>query len=66
LVANCDLIQRQQDDELVATASLITGVVKTIVREYETADQLLKLSLDRFKKIGLTTGVSLGAECIRP
>ncbi|HEX5112934.1 MAG TPA: DUF4062 domain-containing protein [Saprospiraceae bacterium] len=64
LVSNTDLIQRQQDDELVATASLITGVVKTIVREYEVADQLLNLSLDRFKKIGLTTGVSLALSAL--
>src|SRR6185436_15533990 len=32
LVANLDLIQRQDDDELIATASFITGVVKTIVK----------------------------------
>ncbi|HJW27841.1 MAG TPA: hypothetical protein VJ508_01190, partial [Saprospiraceae bacterium] len=59
LVANCDLIKRQQDDELVATAALINGVVKTIIKEYDQADQLLQLSLERFKKIGLTTGISL-------
>ncbi len=53
------LIQRQDDDELVATASLITGVVKTIVKEYQVADILLNTSLDRFKKIALTTGISL-------
>lgn len=53
------LIQQQDDDELIATASLITGVVKTIVKEYQIADVLLNTSLDRFKKIGLTTGISL-------
>ncbi len=53
------LIQQQDDDELIATASLITGVVKTILKEYEIADVLLHTSLDRFKKIGLTTGISL-------
>ncbi|MEP6796327.1 MAG: DUF4062 domain-containing protein [Saprospiraceae bacterium] len=53
------LIQQQDDDELIATASLITGVVKTILKEYQIADVLLNTSLDRFKKIGLTTGISL-------
>lgn len=54
-----DLIMQQDDDELVATATLITGVVKTIVKEYCMADQLLNISLERFKKLGLTTGISL-------
>lgn len=54
-----ELILQQEDDELVATATLITGVVKTIVKSYEEADQLLLISLDRFRKIGLTTGISL-------
>jgi len=64
LVTNFELIQRQNDDELVATASLITGVVKTIIREYEVAHQLLQMSLDRFKKIGLTTGISLALSAL--
>ena len=64
LVTNFELIQRQNDDELVATASLITGVVKTIIREYDVADQLLQMSLDRFKKVGLNTGVSLALSAL--
>jgi predicted ATPase len=64
LVANFELVQRQPDDELVATASLITGVVKTIIREYDVAHQLLQMSLDRFRKIGLTTGVSLALSAL--
>ncbi len=58
------LIHQQDDDELVATASLITGVVKTILKEYEEADQLLQLSLARYKKIGLTTGISLALSAL--
>jgi len=54
-----DLIQQQGDDELVATASMITGVVKTIVKEYAVADVLLTDSHNRFKKLGMTTGISL-------
>ena len=59
LVKHLDLILRQNDDELVASATLVTGVVKTIMKEYKVADQMLYISLDRFKKIGLTTGISL-------
>jgi predicted ATPase len=59
LVKHLDLILKQDDDELVATATLITGVVKTIIKEYKVADHMLYISLDRFKKIGLTTGISL-------
>jgi hypothetical protein len=64
LVTNYELIQRQNNDELVATASLIIGVVKTIIREYDVAHQLLEMSLARFKKIGLTTGVSLALSAL--
>ena len=64
LVTNLELIQRQNDDELIATASLITGVVKTIIREYDVADVLLKQALERYKKIGLTTGISLALSAI--
>src|SRR5688572_23817042 len=59
LAQHLPLIQKQEDDELIATATLITGVVKTILKEYDVADQLLNISLARFKKIGLTTGISL-------
>ncbi|HZV71066.1 MAG TPA: DUF4062 domain-containing protein [Saprospiraceae bacterium] len=59
LAKNMSLIQSQDDDELIATSSMIAGVVKTIIQEYDVADQLLQVALDRFKKIGLTTGVSL-------
>lgn len=55
---NMEMILRQPDDELVATTTLITGVVKTILRAYDEADQLLNISLDRFTKLGLTTGMS--------
>lgn len=59
LGTNLEKIMSQDDDELVATATLITGVVKTIMREYDKADYLLNISLQRFTKIGLTTGISL-------
>ncbi len=58
IAQHLDLILGQDDDELVATATLITGVVKTILREYDAADQLLQVSLARFRKINLTTGIS--------
>jgi predicted ATPase len=64
LVKHLDLILRQDDDELVATATLITGVVKTIVKEYDIADQMLDISLERFQKIGLTTGTSLALSAL--
>lgn len=64
LVKHLDLIRRQQDDELIATASLISGVVKTIVRDHEGADYMLRISLERYKKIGLTTGISLALSAL--
>lgn len=54
-----EFILAQKDDELMATATLITGVVKTIVKEYDKADQLLQISLDKFTQLKLDTGVSL-------
>lgn len=59
LQKNLDLIQLQDDDELVATALLIAGVVATILKHYEIADKYLNSSLEKYKKIGLTTGISL-------
>lgn len=59
LQKNLNLIQLQDDDELVATAFLIAGVVATILKQYEIADKYLNLSLEKYKKIGLTTGISL-------
>jgi len=59
LGANFELIIRQDNSELVATACLITGVVKTILKDYKTADQLLTTSLNLFKKIKHHTGTSL-------
>ncbi len=59
LVQNYPIIRQQKDDELVGTASLIIGVVKTIIHEHEDADLILKISLDRYKKAGLNTGMSL-------
>jgi non-specific serine/threonine protein kinase len=59
LEKNLDRIQAQDDDELVATAMLITGVVATIMKHYDKSDQYLKISLEKYKKIGLTTGISL-------
>lgn len=59
LVANKDVIMAQNDDELVAIATLINGVVSTILKAYDRADRMLQMSLERFKKIGSTTGVSL-------
>jgi predicted ATPase len=64
LIMHLDLILSQDDDELVATASLITGVVKTIMREYEVADVLLQRSLEHYKKIQLTTGISLALSAL--
>lgn len=58
------LILAQDDDELVATATLITGVVQTIIQEYASADQMLKVSLDRFRKIDLPTGISLALSAL--
>ncbi|MBK7232172.1 MAG: DUF4062 domain-containing protein [Saprospiraceae bacterium] len=59
LGANFELILRQDNSELVATACLITGVVKTILKDYTTANQLLTTSLNLFKKIKHHTGTSL-------
>ncbi len=59
LEKNLDRIQAQDDDELVATAMLITGVVATIMKHYDTSDKYLKISLEKYQKIGLTTGISL-------
>lgn len=59
LQKNLDLIQLQDDDELVATALLIAGVVATIIKQYQIADKYLNSSLEKYKKIGLTTGISL-------
>lgn len=59
LLKNLELIQNQKDDELVATALLISGIVSTIVKEYQLAEQQLQISLQKYKKIGLTTGISL-------
>ena len=64
LATHLPLIRSQNDDELIATATLISGVVKTIVREYDVADQLLHASLTHFKKIGLTTGISLALSAL--
>ncbi|MBS3914401.1 MAG: DUF4062 domain-containing protein [Bacteroidetes bacterium] len=52
-------IRNQDDDELVATAMLICGVVATILQHYDSAEDLLKVSLEKFKKIGLSTGINL-------
>ncbi|MBP6681384.1 MAG: DUF4062 domain-containing protein [Saprospiraceae bacterium] len=64
IVKHLDLIRKQNDDELIATASLITGVVKTIVHDYEGADYMLRISLERYKKIKLTTGISLALSAL--
>ncbi len=64
LGAHLELILAQKDDELVATATLITGVVKTIIQEYQTADHMLKISLERFRKINLSTGISLALSAL--
>jgi predicted ATPase len=50
-------IMQHPDVELVATAALITGVVKTIMKEYEVSDQMLQISLANYQKIGLNTGI---------
>ena len=64
LVQHYSLIRQQQDDELVATASLIIGVVKTIIHEHDDADLILKISLDRYTKAGLNTGMSLALSAL--
>ena len=64
LVNHYPLIRQQNDDELVATASLITGVVKTIIRQHEDADIILQISLERYTRIGLTTGISLALSAL--
>ena len=64
LVKHYNLIRQQPDDELVATASLIVGVVKTIIHEHEDADIILQISLDRYKRIGLTSGISFALSAL--
>ncbi|MBK9270356.1 MAG: DUF4062 domain-containing protein [Saprospiraceae bacterium] len=59
LGVNFELILRQENSELVATACLVTGVVKTILKDYTSANQLLTTSLNLFKKIKHHTGTSL-------
>jgi predicted ATPase len=59
LEKNLECVKGQDDDELVATALLIAGVVATILKQYEKSDQYLQTSLAKYKKIGLTTGISL-------
>jgi hypothetical protein len=57
-------ILQHEDDELVATAALITGVVKTILKAYNEADQLLLISLERYRKIQLNTGIGLALSAL--
>jgi tetratricopeptide (TPR) repeat protein len=64
LVQNNDLIMRQKDDELLATATLITGVVKTIMQDYGAADKVLQTSHKLFKKTGSNTGISLSLSAL--
>jgi len=64
LVQHYNLIRQQPDDELVATASLIVGVVKTIIHEHDDADIILQISLERYKRIGLTSGVSFALSAL--
>ena len=59
LAQNLQLIMQQNDDELIATACLISGVVKTIMKDYDSAQELLLISHKKFTQIGLTTGISL-------
>jgi predicted ATPase len=64
LVKHYHLIRQQSDDELVATASLIVGVVKTIIHEHDDAEIVLQISLERYKKIGLTSGISFAMSAL--
>jgi predicted ATPase len=64
LVKYYSLIRQQSDDELVATASLIVGVVKTIIHEHEEAEIILQISLERYKRIGLTSGISFALSAL--
>ncbi|MBP9797371.1 MAG: hypothetical protein KBD42_15085, partial [Chitinophagales bacterium] len=59
LEINLQKIRVQDDDELVATAMLISGVVSTIIKQYEKAETSLLISLEKYKKAGLTTGISI-------
>jgi predicted ATPase len=59
LGAEVQQIMKHPDVELVATAALVTGVVKTILKEYEVSDQMLRISLANYQKIGLNTGIGL-------
>ena len=64
LVKHYNMIRQQPDDELVATASLIVGVVKTIIHEHDDAEIILQISLERYKRIGLTSGVSFALSAL--
>lgn len=64
LVMYYDLIRQQSDDELIATASLIVGVVKTIIHQHEDAEIVLQISLERYKRIGLTSGISFALSAL--
>ncbi|HEY3385362.1 MAG TPA: DUF4062 domain-containing protein [Saprospiraceae bacterium] len=64
LVNHYNLIRQQSDDELVATASLIVGVVKTIIHEHDDAEIILQISLERYKRIGLTSGISFALSAL--
>ena len=64
LVNHYNLVRQQTDDELVATASLIFGVVKTITHEHDYSDIILQISLARYKRIGLTSGISLALSAL--
>ncbi len=64
LVKYYDLIRQQSDDELIATASLIVGVVKTIIHQHEDAEIVLQISLERYKRIGLTSGISFALSAL--
>jgi predicted ATPase len=59
LGAEMQQIMKHPDVELVATAALVTGVVKTILKEYEVSDQMLRISLANYQRIGLNTGIGL-------
>jgi predicted ATPase len=64
IIQNLDMILSQNDEELVATTTLVTGVVKTIIREYDVADKLLNRSLQGFRTLGLSTGISLALSAL--
>lgn len=64
LEMNLHKITRQQDDELVATAMLISGVVATIMQQHDRSDEQLLISLEKYRKIGLTTGICLALSAL--